>query len=136
MSVPSSPLVLAYVGDAVFELAVRERLAAGDPGKMADLHREAVALVRAGAQAGMLRRLEGLLTPEEEEVVRRARNAKGPAPRGIPVQEYRHATAFEALLGYLHLNGRDDRLSFLLARSWPEVPHPGAPHPEAPGSGA
>lgn len=120
MSAPVSPLVLAYVGDAVFELAVRERLARNGSGKTADLHRTAVSLVRAPAQASMLRRLEGLLTPEEEEVVRRARNAKsGPAPRGVPVQDYRHATAFEALLGHLYLNGRPDRLTYLLDRVWP-----------------
>lgn len=119
MSVPTSSLVLAYVGDAVFELAVRERLASQEPGKMAVLHREVVALVRAPAQAALLRRLEGLLTVEEEEVVRRARNAKsGTAPRGVPVQEYRHATAFEALLGYLYLNGRMERLHFLIGQVW------------------
>lgn len=122
MTAPVSPLILAYVGDAVFELAVRERLAARGPGKVAELHREAVSLVRAPAQAEQLRRLEGLLTPEEEEVVRRARNAKsGPAPRGVSVQEYRHATAFEALLGHLYLNGQGGRIAELLDRSWKEA---------------
>ncbi|MDI6872205.1 MAG: ribonuclease III domain-containing protein [Bacillota bacterium] len=122
MSVPTSSLVLAYVGDAVFELWVRERLARREPGRMVNLHRKAVALVRAPAQAALLRRLEGLLTPEEEEVVRRARNAKsGPAPRGVPVQDYRHATAFEALLGYLYLSGRTERLAYLLDQTWPQV---------------
>lgn len=122
MTASVSPLILAYVGDAVYELAVRERLAARGPSKVAELHREAVALVRAPAQAALLRRLEGLLTPEEEEVVRRARNAKsGPAPRGVPVQEYRHATAFEALLGHLYLDGQTRRLAELLDRSWKEA---------------
>jgi ribonuclease-3 family protein len=130
MSIPTSSLVLAYVGDAVFELAVRERLVLAGPGKVADLHRQAVAIVRAPAQAALLRRLEGVLTPEEEEVARRARNAKsGPAPRGVAVQEYRHATAFEALLGYLYLTGRTARLAELMRQAWP-------PEPEGPTPGA
>jgi ribonuclease-3 family protein len=123
VTVPTSPLILAYVGDAVFELWVRERLAGREPGKVTDLHQAAVALVRAPAQAALLRRLAGLLTPEEEEIVRRARNAKsGPAPRGVPVQDYRHATAFEALLGYLYLNGRQERLEDLLNQVWQQQP--------------
>lgn len=121
MGLPTSSLVLAYVGDAVFELAVRERLANAGPGKVADLHRRAVAIVRAPAQAALLRSLEGVLTSEEEEVVRRARNAKsGPSPHGVTVQEYRHATAFEALLGYLYLNGRSQRVAELVSHVWPE----------------
>ncbi|MGE5554045.1 MAG: Mini-ribonuclease 3 [Betaproteobacteria bacterium] len=124
MNGPPSPLALAYVGDAVFELWVRERLVRQGPGRMADLHREAVALVRASAQAAFLRRLADCLTQEEEEVVRRARNAKsGPAPRGVPVQDYRHATAFEALLGYLYLNGRQGRLEDLLNQAWQQQPN-------------
>lgn len=127
-NLPVSSLVLAYVGDAVYELAVRERLVAGEGGKVAELHRQAVALVRAPAQAAMLKRLEGLLTLEEEEVARRARNAKsGPAPRGVSVQDYRHATAFEALLGHLYLGGQEDRLAHLLAQAWAKPPSAGSP---------
>lgn len=119
MTLPASPVVLAYVGDAVFELAVRERLASRGPEKVAQLHREAVSLVRAPAQAEFLRRLEPHLTAEEADLVRWARNAKsGAAPRGVPAQEYRHATAFEALLGHLYLTGRRERLEQLLALLW------------------
>lgn len=115
------PLVLAYVGDAVYELAVRERLVEARTGKVNALHREAVALVRAAAQAEALQRLEGHLSPEESDVVRRARNAKpGTTPRSVPVQEYRWATAFEALVGYLHLSGQRERLAELLALAWAE----------------
>lgn len=115
------PLALAYVGDAVYELAVRKRLVAAGAGKMNALHRAAVAMVRASAQAEALERLENELTPEESDLVRRARNAKsGTTPRGVPVQEYRHATALEALVGYLYLSGQEDRLAELLLLAWGE----------------
>lgn len=116
--------MLAYVGDAVFELFVRERLVREMPGATARLlHRRTTAAVCAPAQAGMARSVSGLLTPEEAEILRRGRNAHcGRVPPGSAVVEYRLATGFECLIGYLYLNGRTDRLAFLLAQ---------ALHPEA-----
>ncbi len=115
-----APLVLAYVGDAVFDLEVRVWLVKAGPAGTEDLHRRAVAHVRARAQARAWREIEGRLTPEESAVARRGRNAKpGRRPRGTTSQEYHESTAFEALLGYLYLSGRGERLKEIinLARS-------------------
>ncbi|MCL6561206.1 MAG: ribonuclease III [Firmicutes bacterium] len=109
-------LVLAYVGDAVYELAVRGRLVRNGMVKVNRLHTEAVKYVNAGAQARILRALEGSLTEEEAAVVRRGRNAKSPhTPRGAGVIEYRHSTALECLVGYLYLKGDAARLGEIMA---------------------
>lgn len=107
------PLVLAYVGDAVYELFVRTKLVA-HPAKMHDLHKMAVKYVQASSQAQFVHDLEPKLTAEEREIVRRGRNAKGGVPRHGDVLEYRYSTGFEALIGYLYLAGRHERLVELL----------------------
>lgn len=107
------PLVLAYVGDAVFELFVRTKLVAS-PAKLHKLHKTAVKYVQAGSQAQIVHYLEPKLTEAEKEVVRRGRNAKGGAPRHGDVVEYRYSTGFEALIGYLYLSGQEGRLLELL----------------------
>lgn len=107
-------LELAYLGDAIFELYVRARLVASG-GRMKDLHRRAIATVCAHAQAASLTRIEGLLTPDEADVVRRARNTRQTPTKNADAREYRRATGFEALLGYLALMGRQERLEELLA---------------------
>lgn len=113
-----NPLVLAFIGDAVFDLHIRLALVAGGHPQARGLHEAAVAYVRAGAQAGALRRLEGELTDTEQGIVRRARNARpGHMPRNADPAEYHQATAFEALVGYLFLTGQTDRLKELLRRS-------------------
>jgi len=112
-----SPLVLAYIGDAVYELYVRLLLVAHGPGKMKDLHQKAVSLVKAGAQAEILREIEPMLSGEERDIVRWGRNAKtGHVPKGAQMVEYRYSTGFEALVGYLYLKGRHDRLLQLMRR--------------------
>ncbi|MCL5935720.1 MAG: Mini-ribonuclease 3 [Bacillota bacterium] len=104
-------LALAYMGDAVYELAIREFLLAQGFTKVNQLHREAVKYVRAGAQAKALFALENNLSEQEMAVVRRGRNAKsGTSPKGSDIVEYRHATALEALIGYLYLKGEEDRV--------------------------
>lgn len=108
------PLQLAYLGDAVFELAVRSSLCASGAGKMKELHRMATERVRAAAQAKMLQNLTERLRPDEAEVVRRARNAKTAVPRSAQVSDYRYSTAFEALLGYLYVRGDWERLAELV----------------------
>lgn len=109
------PLTLAYVGDAVYELFVRERLLELGHVRVNDLHKSAVEYVRASAQAAALASLAPMLSAEEEDVVRRGRNAKGHgAPHGSDAVEYHAATSFEALMGYLYLSGRTDRLKQLL----------------------
>ncbi|HBC95011.1 MAG TPA: ribonuclease III, partial [Pelotomaculum sp.] len=99
-------LALAYIGDAVYELAVRYHLVNSGIARVNRLHDEAVKFVQAKAQARLLRELEGLLTEEETAVIRRGRNAKSPhTPRSTGVIDYRQSTAFECLIGYLYLKG-------------------------------
>ncbi|MGE5527584.1 MAG: Mini-ribonuclease 3 [Patescibacteria group bacterium] len=113
------PAVLAYMGDAVFELFVREYLLARGACRTARaLHRGATDLVRARAQAAMARALAGLLTHEEGDILRRGRNAHcGHVPAGAEMADYRWATGFESLIGYLYLCGRRERLAELLSRA-------------------
>ncbi len=110
-----SPQVLAYAGDAVFELYVRtyliETKGAATPGA---LHRMATALVRAGGQAALLKEIQPLLTEEESRWVKRGRNSGGRVPKGATVGEYRHATGLEALLGFLYLGGKTERLQEIM----------------------
>ncbi len=104
-------LVLAYIGDAVYELGVRAHLVQAGLVKVDKLHSESVKYVNAGAQAKIIKALEGILTREEAAVARRGRNAKtAHVPRSAGVIEYRHSTALESLIGYLYLKGDGDRL--------------------------
>ncbi len=116
-----TPPVLAYVGDAVFGLLVRtlvlERCLAGQGGcpGLGELHRQVAPLVSAEGQARLLLALWPALAPHEQEVVRRARNAKTRhRPRRADYLAYRRSTALEALVGYLYLKGQTDRLIDLL----------------------
>ncbi len=104
-------LVLAYLGDAVYELYVRRHLVSCGFMKVDALHKQAVRFVNAATQAQVLHALAGGLAEDEAAVVRRGRNAKsGSAPKNISVTDYRHGTAFEALIGYLYLAGREERI--------------------------
>lgn len=108
-------LVLAYIGDAVYELAVREYLVNTGLARVNKLHCESVKYVNAGAQSKALHALEGKLSEDEAAVMRRGRNAKSPhVPRGAGVIEYRHSTALESLIGYLYLKGDADRLAEII----------------------
>lgn len=113
---PPSSLELAYLGDTLYDLFVRERLVRAG-GRVKDLNRQAVALVCAAAQSRALARLEPLLTEAEADVVRRARNAHQSPPRNAKPAEYHRATAIEALMGYLYLTGQRERLAFLMERA-------------------
>ncbi len=109
------PLVLAYIGDAIFEVAIRQYLIGHANLRPHHLHREATKLVSAGAQARLLFRIESELTEEEADIVRRGRNAKsGSVPKNADVIEYRHATALECLAGYLYYSSRVGRLEELI----------------------
>jgi ribonuclease-3 family protein len=107
-----SPLALAYVGDAVFELFVRSSLAAGGA-KVNRLHRGAVGLVSAPAMAGYYKRLEPHLTAPELELLHRGRNAKSRKSKSAGVSQYHMSTGFEALVGYLFLSRQESRLAEL-----------------------
>ncbi|MFD1954012.1 Mini-ribonuclease 3 [Paenibacillus thailandensis] len=111
-----NPVILAYVGDAVFELMVRQYLVAGANHKSHYLHKEATSYVSAKAQRRWLELWQPLLTEEELDVVRRGRNAKsGNPPKNADPADYRQATALECLVGYLFYEGRADRLQQLFA---------------------
>jgi len=110
-----NPLQMAYVGDTVHDLYVRSMLLARGMtvGKM---HRQAVRMVSAGAQARMLEAIEPELEADEADIARRGRNsqAKHAAPKHADPADYAHATALEALWGYLYLSGRTKRLDELI----------------------
>lgn len=110
-------LALAYMGDAVYEIYVRHHLIKSGNVKPDLLHRTAVKFVSAKSQAKVLFhwQQQNMLTEEEENVVRRGRNAKsGSAPKNTDIQTYRYSTAFEALLGYLYLSEETNRLEELI----------------------
>ncbi|WP_164218703.1 ribonuclease III domain-containing protein [Virgibacillus sp. YIM 98842] len=118
-------LALAYMGDAVYEVHIREHLLKKGQVKPQQLHNQAVKFVAGKSQADvMLHWLETeFLTEEEERVAARGRNAKSATiPKNISVQTYRYSTAFEALIGYHFLAENEERLSELLqeAVSWIE----------------
>lgn len=108
------PLVLAYVGDAVFELWIRLRLVQSGYRRMCSLHRQAVHRVNAGSQARLLKLWAPILSEQEAEIVRRGRNTKSTVPRGTTVTNYRLSTGLEALVGFLYLAGEQERLRELL----------------------
>jgi len=114
-----SPLALAFLGDSVYEVMVREQLLreANRPSKQ--LHEAAVAHVRAAYQAAAAERIAGILTEEETDMLRRGRNASGASvPKSASPADYRMATGFECLFGYLYLCGRTARLAELFAVIW------------------
>jgi ribonuclease-3 family protein len=109
-----NPLNLAFVGDAVYELMVRERLLRNGGLPMQELHGRAVRYVCAQAQSAAYDILCGELTEEEAQVLRRGRNSSAiRAPKSSSMMEYRRSTGVEALLGYLYLKGEDARLEEL-----------------------
>ena len=106
-----SPLTWAYVGDSIYELLIRTHLVNKTKLKPHSLHIEAIKFVKAKSQADILKRLEVYLTDEEKEIVRRGRNAENHhLPKNANVEEYMYSTAFEALIGYLYLCKKDERL--------------------------
>jgi ribonuclease-3 family protein len=108
------PLVLAYIGDAFFNLYVRTRLLAFEQNRVRVLHSYGARMVSATLQAHALRQLEDELSEEEQSVVRRGRNAKSTVPKSASVGDYRASTGLEALLGYLYLRSDEARLTELV----------------------
>ena len=109
-----SPIALAYIGDAVFELYVRT-IFLMPPKRMANYHNQVVTQVRAESQAVHLSKLLVYLTDSEKDILRRGRNASTMKPRRLSRQVYQQATSFESLVGYLHLTN-PQRLQELLAK--------------------
>ena len=110
-----SPLALAFVGDGVYDLFVRERLVCEANRPVKKLNEEKVSIVRCSSQAKLVEKLVPILTEEELDVLKRGRNAHTQhIPKNATSADYHSATALEALLGYLYLAGRIERIRELL----------------------
>lgn len=110
-----SPLTWAYVGDGIYEAFIRTHLINTTKLKPHLLHIKAIDYVKAEAQAKILNKIQENLTQEEKDIVRRGRNAENHhLPKNSTIEEYRYSTAFEALIGYLYLTKRDERLKEVL----------------------
>jgi len=110
-----NPVVLAFVGDAVYSLFVRERLTFDNDSKTGELNKLATLEVKATAQAEFVKELIPMFNEEELTLFKRARNAKKTTKaKHATVAEYNASTGFEAVLGYLYLIGENERINFLL----------------------
>lgn len=110
-----SPLALAYIGDGVYELFIRTYVLSRGNMPVNKMHKASRELVRAGAQAKLYHLIQDELSEEELHVLKRGRNAKSiSAPKNADITEYRHATGIEALIGYLYLEGKIERIQELI----------------------
>jgi ribonuclease-3 family protein len=119
-----SSAALAFLGDGVYELMVRERLFTHGHGEMKSnrLHNLAAERVNAAAQAQAYHAVKDACTPEEADILRRGRNANTAAhPKNMSVEQYRKATGIEALFGWLYLRGEQERLQKLFEIVWEET---------------
>jgi len=109
-----SPAQLAYAGDAVYELLVRSYIINNHEYSVNQMHKQAIKFVKAKAQAELVKKLNPILTEEEIRIIKRGRNAKvTSSPKNADLMDYRYATGFETLFGYLYLNNDFDRLMML-----------------------
>ncbi len=110
-----NPLVLAYIGDTIYDLFVRTYIIAMEDGTVHKLNNMAIRYVNASSQCSALHSIEEALTDEEKNIVRRGRNVKSnTVPKNADIGEYRWATGLEALLGYLYLTGEKERLFYIM----------------------
>lgn len=106
-----SPLTLAYIGDGIFDLVIRSVVVGKGNTKASQLHQRTSQIVKAHTQCEMIKVLEPHLTEEELDIYRRGRNAKSyTMAKNATVSDYRSATGFEAMMGYLYLTDRFDRV--------------------------
>lgn len=110
-----SPLTLAYIGDAVYEVVIRTILVKKGNCPVNQLHKRASELVKAAAQSEMIKKIEPMLSEEEHDVYKRGRNAhSGSMAKNASMSDYRRATGFEALMGYLYLEKEHGRMLELI----------------------
>lgn len=110
-----SPLALAYIGDAAYELVIRSMIMNHGNVQVSKMHKKTASLVKAEAQANFYKLLEPELTEEEIGIYKRGRNAKSfTMAKNATMRDYRMATGFEALIGYLYLTERFERMAELL----------------------
>ncbi|MCH5316213.1 MAG: ribonuclease III [Eubacterium sp.] len=111
-----SPLNLAFIGDCIYEILVRETLVCDANRPVNDLHKESVKFVSATAQTEAFKKIENMLTDEETAIYKRGRNSKvGHSPKSATEGEYHCATGVEALFGYLYLKGDIERIKELFS---------------------
>ncbi len=111
-----SSLNLAFIGDCIYEILVREALVCEANRPVNELHRESVKYVSAKAQTEAYAKIKDMLTEEETAQFKRGRNAKvGHSPKSATDAEYHTATGIEALFGYLYLSGKTERIKQLFA---------------------
>lgn len=114
-----SPLGLAYMGDVVYEMMIREKILLNANMPVRNLHKIAIGWVCAGAQSKAVDLIMDMLTKEEIDIFKRGRNANGNnIPKNANVVEYRRSTGFETLLGFLYLSGNTQRLKELFEYIW------------------
>ena len=114
-----SALGLAYIGDAVYEVYVRSHVLKRGDTNVNKLHKASIGYVSATAQSRIIHAILPVLTEEEVSVYKRGRNAhSNTMAKNADVVDYRHATGFEALVGYLYLSKNEERLSYILSRSY------------------
>lgn len=110
-----SPLTLAFLGDCVYDIIIRTVVVERGNRAPQGLHKKKSYLVNAKTQKDLVESIQDILTPDEEDIYRRGRNAKSyTTAKNASVGDYRKATGFEALLGYLYLNDQMDRVLFLV----------------------
>jgi len=110
-----NPLVYAYLGDAIYEVYIREYLINKNMAKVKDLQQEAKKYVTAVNQAKYLELIKDMLTEEELNIIKRARNTKvNSHPKNTDIITYKHSTALEALIGYLYLNNEIQRMEEII----------------------
>lgn len=114
-----NPLQLALIGDGVYEVFIRNYILSKNTSLNANkMHVKAIGYVKAKSQSIIMYELEKFLNEDELAVFKRGRNAKSPTvPKNADVRDYRMATGFEALVGYLYLSGNTERLQFILSKS-------------------
>ena len=117
-----SAAALAYLGDSVIELLVREKLVNDGFSDSGNLNRESLKYVKAGAQAAAMRNILPVLSEEEMHSFKRGRNMSGGnVPKSATMSEYRTATGMEVLFGYLHVTGKKERIAELFAIAYPKT---------------
>lgn len=121
-----SILSLSFIGDAVHTLFVRDRVLKSSNLLAGDYHTKCIKFCNAGGQAKAFDELLSFFTEEEQEVARRARNAKSHKAKNSSIENYKKATAFEAIIGYLYLLNNKERLNEILEKSFDIVNNKGA----------
>ena len=117
-----SPLALAYIGDGIYDLIIRSMIVGKGNTQANQLHRQTSQLVKAHTQSEMIEVLLPELTEEEQAVYKRGRNAKSPTmAKNATMADYRRATGFEALMGYLYLENQMERMMELIKTALAEI---------------